>query len=581
MPQQQSPFLEGKYGWNFGEGGWNTGMDENLLKFSFMFDRNVDSLVASLPPAVNGQAHYNTSDNRIYFAVGSTYFSTPVPKWFTVIVRSTGETWQYNGTSLVQIDTPEQLDVRLDAVELTVASLGTAAFEDVGFFATQAELDVVEANAQAYTDVLRQDLAENTDPLLGAGMVGRGIQVVKTLTELRALLKTSPSKFTFVTDVGHYLLDVADVSSADNGGTLIVANDGGRWKRIDGRRVTNQMWEGNGAIVERIGDRLLVGGAVKSDARYPNVEQDWLATYQSYFYPGNTPPTVSTLMNVLGSDTGPGSAQAFLAGAHSSSAGASGGNAIGVQGYGIANNLTFGGDFSWGFYGEGHRTHSGSGNCYGMEICVVNRGTVKALSPYFGEVGSTIGIQIDSGCGFRNTVMTDLASASAALVIVDNTGDAGHVGTAPFLSGIVFQDGSLSASSGFTAIALPLNYKVRWYTPSNSPASFISCVVTTASSAQGLLFTDFGTQITNNSQAPMVTVPVVANPVNFLQLNAAATGERVRVEAAGADANIDLGLDVKGAGHIRFGTYTAGAVAQAGYITIKDAGGTVRRLLVG
>ena len=60
MPQQLSPWLEGAYGWSFGEGGWNSGMDQNLLKFSFMFDRNVDSITAALPPAVSGQAHYLT-----------------------------------------------------------------------------------------------------------------------------------------------------------------------------------------------------------------------------------------------------------------------------------------------------------------------------------------------------------------------------------------------------------------------------------------------------------------------------------------------------------------------------------------
>lgn len=172
MAQQLSPWLEGAYGWNFGEGGWNTGMDQNLLKFSFMFDRNVDSIVASLPAAVNGQAHYLTTDNRLYFAVGTTYFSTIVPKWFTIVNRSTGQTHQFNGASLVQIDSPSQIDTRLDAVELTVASLGTAAFEDVEFFATQSELDIAEADAAAYTDVLRNDLATDNDSLKGAGQVG-------------------------------------------------------------------------------------------------------------------------------------------------------------------------------------------------------------------------------------------------------------------------------------------------------------------------------------------------------------------------------------------------------------------------
>jgi hypothetical protein len=171
MPQQQAPFLEGKYGWNFGESGWNTGMDENLLKFSFLFDRNVDSIVASLPAAVNGQAHFLTTDNRLYFAVGTTYFSTPVPKWFIVVERSTGQAYQYNGTALVQIDSPAQLDTRLDAVELTVASLGSAAFEDVSAFATSAELDVVEGQAQGYSDALRSDIGDASDPTKGAAIV--------------------------------------------------------------------------------------------------------------------------------------------------------------------------------------------------------------------------------------------------------------------------------------------------------------------------------------------------------------------------------------------------------------------------
>jgi len=172
MPQQQAPWLEGKYGWNFGEGGWNTGVDEDILKFSFMFDRNVDSIVASLPAAVNGQAHYLTTDNRLYFAVGTTYFSTPVPKWFTVFVRSTGQTHQYNGTSLVQVDDPTQLDSRLGAVELTVSTLGTAAFQSTEFFATQAELDVASATAASYTDVLRSDLADSSIVSKGAGQIG-------------------------------------------------------------------------------------------------------------------------------------------------------------------------------------------------------------------------------------------------------------------------------------------------------------------------------------------------------------------------------------------------------------------------
>jgi hypothetical protein len=53
------------------------------------------------------------------------------------------------------------------------------------------------------------------------------------------------------------------------------------------------------------------------------------------------------------------------------------------------------------------------------------------------------------------------------------------------------------------------------------------------------------------------------------------------MSAVGSDTNIDLALTTKGTGVLRFGTYTAGILAQAGYITIKDAAGNTRNLLVG
>lgn len=72
----------------------------------------------------------------------------------------------------------------------------------------------------------------------GAAMIGRGGQVVKTIAELKTLLNGSPSKHAFVAGYyaqgdgggGFYWLDATDTTSADNGGSIIVAADGGRWK---------------------------------------------------------------------------------------------------------------------------------------------------------------------------------------------------------------------------------------------------------------------------------------------------------------------------------------------------------------
>lgn len=74
----------------------------------------------------------------------------------------------------------------------------------------------------------------------GAANVGGSTQAVSSLTDLRALLKTSASKYAYVSGHtsagdgggGFYWYDSTDVSSADNDGTIIVASDGGRWKLV-------------------------------------------------------------------------------------------------------------------------------------------------------------------------------------------------------------------------------------------------------------------------------------------------------------------------------------------------------------
>lgn len=138
MPQKTSPFVESKYGWDFGESGWNTGADENFLKFAYLHDANIDGVVSTLPlPAVNGKAYFLTSDNRVYYAVDGTYNSTPVPTWFTLHVRGTGAAKRFTGSSLVDIDTEETLRQSITDLE---SSLGTAAYQDSSAFITPTQL---------------------------------------------------------------------------------------------------------------------------------------------------------------------------------------------------------------------------------------------------------------------------------------------------------------------------------------------------------------------------------------------------------------------------------------------------------
>lgn len=221
MPQLSSPWIEGKYGWNLGESGWNIGMDENLVKFSFLFDRNIDSIEPSVPlPPVTGKAYYISSEKRIYYVANGTYYSTNVPTGFVIRIKSTGAEYRFDGTNLIAIETVEELSSRIDSVETDLGSLGTAAFQDISFFTKTT------------------DLADSASVSSGAALVGRNFQVVSTITELKALLKTSASTRAFVLGYyaandgggGSYYYDAADTTSLDNGGTIIVATDGGRWK---------------------------------------------------------------------------------------------------------------------------------------------------------------------------------------------------------------------------------------------------------------------------------------------------------------------------------------------------------------
>ena len=73
----------------------------------------------------------------------------------------------------------------------------------------------------------------------------------------------------------------------------------------------------------------------------------------------------------------------------------------------------------------------------------------------------------------------------------------------------------------------------------------------------------------------------VASAVNYTDIYPATTGNAVRFVATGTDSNIDVSVEPKGTGYVKFGTRTASAdVAVTGYIEIKDSGGTVRRLAV-
>jgi len=85
-----------------------------------------------------------------------------------------------------------------------------------------------------------------------------------------------------------------------------------------------------------------------------------------------------------------------------------------------------------------------------------------------------------------------------------------------------------------------------------------------------------------NAQANFVVNQTAGTSIaNYLQVASALTSNAPILSSQGSDTDIDLTLTPKGAGAVRFGTYTGTILSPTGYITIKDSGGTSRRLLVG
>lgn len=85
----------------------------------------------------------------------------------------------------------------------------------------------------------------------------------------------------------------------------------------------------------------------------------------------------------------------------------------------------------------------------------------------------------------------------------------------------------------------------------------------------------------NANSAEQFRTGSVASAVNSLQFNGATTGNSPSISSRGTNTDIDLTLTPKGTGVVQFGTYTASILTPTGYITIKDSGGTTRRVLIG
>lgn len=230
---------------------------------------------------------------------------------------------------------------------------------------------------------------------------------------------------------------------------------------------------------------------------------------------------------------------------------------------------------SWCFYGTTVADNGGGGGTtQAMEVDIVAMST---------NTGGTYGIAINAGGELADQIAMGYVfkPVVAGLLIAQN--NAGAYANCVFSNGIQIAENAIDPATQRAILLGGNSLKIRWQTAAGSDIGYIGSTATTTAQSQSIDMSPFGTVIRNSVGQTVFQINNNNNAAtsNYLLLSAFATGSVPQIASAGTDANIDIQIAPKGTGNIWLGPFTAGAVAQTGYMTVKDSAGNVRRLLIG
>lgn len=327
---------------------------------------------------------------------------------------------------------------------------------------------------------------------------------------------------------------------------------------------------GGGVNIHRMRDRVFMGaGVVSSGNKFQTANETWLTTQMGayWFERGAQVLSLSTYGQFGGVFTSRTADQDL----HNY-----GTAAIGVVG--LANNdRTNGQGLAWGGYFEVNRQASvpnGQGTSYGVEIAVKNNKDDVVNSPYNRfPGGATVGLWMAGG-GDPSYGGAGTAPATAAIVIGKNG--------FPWNKGLVFDKDGITGTDGVTgtgvAISMAKGHVVEWQLAGALQGATIHSEVTNNAQRTGMQFRNDAVWITAGGSL-VGTIEKGAGAANYLRIISAASGAAAQIKAEGTDPDGDVFLNPKGSGAVKFGFWTSsGDVAINGYIGIKDAAGTFRKL---
>jgi hypothetical protein len=242
-----------------------------------------------------------------------------------------------------------------------------------------------------------------------------------------------------------------------------------------------------------------------------------------------------------------------------------------VSGFVINDNTTASGGKAWGLYSD-IQHESGAASSYGLEVAAKNKGADSTGTPY-GLGTGVFGTWLVAGGD--NSYGGNAANPSNAAVVILG-------GASTWNTGILFESGGLTTSSGVSnAMRMGVGMRLYWDTSGGAKGFTIRSDVDAGSSNIDIVASANALTVFGENSKPLYSATHTASAVNYISLADNTTTNSPQVKALGEDTNIDLSIVPKGTGVVRYGTHSAiGAETVTGYITIKDSGGTTRKLAV-
>lgn len=219
-----------------------------------------------------------------------------------------------------------------------------------------------------------------------------------------------------------------------------------------GSVTAGEFYTEDGALIQRLNDRVFIGGATLNDGKEVAANADWLTQFQ--MSTGRPSGFIQTSQSAILTAANAHSLSALTLAAQSVNSPGDFIGAAAINGVGVSNCTTYSAG-AWAGYFEAYRM-AGTAGAVGVEIDVINFASESGTEPFTQSTGQTGGLQLGAGGGLPSTGQY---SISAAINVRTNG--------STFARGFVFGNDSIKGTDGTTGagevLGLATGHVINYY----------------------------------------------------------------------------------------------------------------------